>query len=359
MWDESRIAGQKVSRLRMSMTQKHNLLEQLVPELAELFNQRYTILKHIREFQPIGRRNLSVSLNVPERMVRRETAFLKEAGFIDVKASGMVITVEGESLLEGLNDFVNQILGTYELESQMMEILNLKKVIVVPGDVDQEGLVLNEMGKAAAKYIRSIVKNDSVMAVTGGSSVGSVARALPKVGQLSDIVVIPARGGMGREVENQANTLSSIFAKKLGGQYRLLHVPDQLGAQAVETLLNEPDIRSIVDALKKTDILVYGIGRAEDMARRRNLSADRINNLERAGAVAEAFGYYFNEHGDIVYASSSIGLSIDELRHIPHSVGIAGGHQKAIAIAAVMRHWENSVLITDEGAAREVIKLGV
>lgn len=333
----------------------HKLLKKFIPESIEIFKKRYTILQSIYINQPIGRRSLATLHEISERTVRSETDFLKEAGFISADAIGMMITSRGEAMLEGLRNFSDEIFGISELEREVQFRLGLEKVLIVSGDVDDDVSVQKELGRAAANYLMEIISNDSVIAVTGGSTMASVAKSLSQAKEETDIVVIPARGGMGREVENQSNIIASIFAKRLGGQYRMLHVPDQLGAEAAETLLNEPDIQEVIRWLKNAQILVYGIGRAEDMAVRRNLPSTLKTSLRSAGAVAEAFGYYFNSQGEVVYASNCIGLRTTDLKKIPKRVGVAGGRQKAEAIAAVYSHWGSGVLITDEGAARQIL----
>lgn len=335
----------------------HELFKRFIPESIELFKKRYTILQSIYTNQPIGRRSLATLLEISERTVRNETDFLKEAGFINTDAAGMMMTSQGKAILEGLKNFSDEVFGISELEKRLQLILGLEKVLVVAGDVDDNISVQKELGRAAATYLMQIISKDSIIAVTGGSTMASVAKSLPQAKEETDIVVIPARGGMGREVENQSNIIASIFAKRLGGQYRMLHVPDQLGTEAIETLLNEPNIQEVMSWLKKAKILVYGIGRAEDMAVRRNLPDELKQALKSAGAVAEAFGYYFNSQGEVVYASNCIGLKTDDLRQIPNRIGVAGGRQKAEAIVAIYSHWRNGVLITDEGAARQILNL--
>ncbi len=339
------------------MTQIYVLLRELVPELIELYEKRYTILRSIHSMQPIGRRSLASALGMGERIVRNETTFLKDAGFLHMSPSGMIVTPEGEMLLEGLREFSRQLKGLYELEEEVAKLLRVKKVIVVPGSVDDDGTIMHELGKTAAAYLKSILKKNSVIAVTGGTTVRSVASALPPCTEETEIIVIPARGGMGSNVENQSNTIASIFAKKLRGTYHLLHVPDQLGARAAETLLNEPDIKSIIQWLKRADILIYGIGKAQDMAQRRNLPPAQLEAIQKAGAVAEAFGYYFNRNGEVVFASNSILMSHMDLMKIPYPLGVAGGKHKAEAIMAVAGILENSVLVIDEGAAKEIINI--
>jgi central glycolytic genes regulator len=93
------------------------------------------------------------------------------------------------------------------------------------------------------------------------------------------------------------------------------------------------------------------------MMQRRNFTAERQQALENLGAVAEAFGYFFNAKGEIVYACNSIWLKMDDLKRIPKVVAVAGGKQKAQAIMAVFTHWKKGILVTDEGAAREIMRL--
>jgi len=339
------------------MAETHALLKKIVPELIEIFEKRYTILQTINSMQPIGRRSLASVLGISERVIRAETTFLREVGLIEVNPSGMKITHEGEVILEGLKNFDHQLKGFSELEQKIAQLLHLEKVIIVPGNADEDKTSLMDIGKAAAALLKEIIKDGHTIAVTGGSTVGAVADALPYIGDLKNTLVIPARGGMGGNVEYQSNTIAATFAKKLGGSYKLLHVPGQLRAEAVETLMNEPDVRSVIESLKKTDILVYGIGKAEDMAIRRNLSKDQVEILKKREAVAEAFGYFFNQKGEIVFSSNSIGLNINDLQKIPKLIGVAGGKQKAQVIIAVASHCPGGALITDEGAAHEILHL--
>ncbi len=339
------------------MTETHVLLRKIVPELIEIFEKRYTILQTINSMQPIGRRSLASILGIGERSIRTETTFLREVGLIEVNPSGMKITREGEVILEGLKNFSHQLKGFSKLEQKIADLFHLDKVIIVPGNADEDKTSLMNIGKAAAALLKEIIKDGHTIAVTGGSTVGAVADALSYIGDLKNTLVIPARGGMGGSVEYQSNTIAATFAKKLGGNYKLLHVPGQLRAEIVETLMDEPGVRSVIESLKKTDILVYGIGKAEDMAIRRNLSRDQIEILIRREAVAEAFGYFFNKNGEIVFSSNCIGLNINDLQKIPRLIGVAGGKQKARVIMAVARHCPGGALIIDEGAAHEILRL--
>ena len=57
-------------------------LQQLVPELGEVFERRYNILKMIKNEAPVGRRFMAARLGSSERVIRGELDVLREQGLI-------------------------------------------------------------------------------------------------------------------------------------------------------------------------------------------------------------------------------------------------------------------------------------
>ena len=76
-----------------------NSQKKLIPQVIELMERRYSILRQISLSEPIGRRTLSNMMEISERVIRSETELLKEQGLINVAVSGMTITEEGLNLL--------------------------------------------------------------------------------------------------------------------------------------------------------------------------------------------------------------------------------------------------------------------
>ncbi|KZL90151.1 sugar-binding transcriptional regulator [Clostridium magnum] len=333
------------------------LQQKIVPELIELLEKRYGILRTIYYNQPIGRRVLANNLGIGERIVRSEINFLKSQNFIEINTPGMTITKDGEEIIDKLKDFIHELKGLSEIEKFIKENLKLRKVLVVPGNLDEDRTIINEIGRAAANYVKEIIKDNSIIAITGGSTIKEVIDNVPKIPNLKDVLVVPARGGMGINVETQANTLVAKLASKIDGKYKLLHVPDNLSDKAMNAMMQEKDIRDVLETVDSADILIYGIGRAENMAKRRNLPQEELNKIEEYGAVGEAFGYYFNKEGEIVYYTPSIGIKNEEIGKIETLIAVAGGKNKAEAIVSTQNNSHNSILVTDEGAAREIMEL--
>ena len=64
--------------------------------------------------QPIGRRSLSESMGITERVLRTETDLLKNLNLIDTSKSGMTLTTKGEEVYQSLENFMDQLLGTHQ-----------------------------------------------------------------------------------------------------------------------------------------------------------------------------------------------------------------------------------------------------
>lgn len=330
--------------------------KKLIPELLEVFQKRYEILKYVRLLQPIGRRSLAVHLGMTERILRGEVLFLKGQGFLDVNTSGMSLTVEGMSLITDLEDLMNNIFGLKDLEKKLQQLLNVGEVIVVAGDSDENLLVKRELGRACANRMKDCFQANNIIAVTGGSTLAAAAEMITPDGNDRDLLFLPARGGLGERVENQANNICAKMAENSSAHYRLLHVPDQVSEKMYESIVEEPSIKSTLDLIKSASMVVHGIGDAIIMANRRQAGEDCYEKLVKGHAVGEAFGYYFNEQGEIVHKIRTIGLQLDDLNNATTVIAVAGGSSKANAIEAVMKQGKDHILITDEGAAKKIIR---
>jgi central glycolytic genes regulator len=333
------------------------VLERLAPEAIELIDTRYRILRHVYYHEPIGRRQLCKELNLSERTVRSEIEKLKARGAALSTSAGINLSPSGRKLLQDISDIVPSLFSIQPLAEKIKQSFHIKEAIIVPGDSSEDYLSHKDLGRAAAGYLRKIIKADSVLAVTGGTTLAEMAAAMKAGNAMKDVLVVPARGGLGEGLEQQAGTIAANIADTLGAQYRLLHIPDNIEENTAEILKKDVHLQEILQLIKTSSILVHGIGPAMEMAARRGLSPPVIGMLQEKNAVAEAFRYYFDEKGNIVYEVPGIGLEMKDLDHIETVVAVAGGKRKAEAIKAVLGHGRLDVLITDEGAAREIIRL--
>ena len=73
--------------------------------------------------------------------------------------------------------------------------------------------------------------------------------------------------------------------------------------------------------------------------------------------MGEAFGQYCALDGKQVYMTNNAGLMLQDLQHIGTIIGIAGGKSKAAAILSVIRASRQDILVTDEAAATEILRM--
>lgn len=331
------------------------LQQQLLPDLLDVMRKRYMILHQVMLSDLIGRRSLAAALAMTERVLRAETDFLKSQGLLEIHTAGMRISDAGRRLLEQLEPFYKTMFGLSDMEEKIRSAFGLSQVVIVPGDSEGSVPTKRELGRAACQVLRKVMKPNDVVAVTGGTTIAHVANQLTSTASLKTNWFVPARGGLGESLDYQANTIASNMAKRTGANYRLLHVPDHLGNEAFASIMQEPNIREIVEVIRSSRIVVHGIGDAMVMARRRRLDSEVVDGMAAEGALAEAFGYYFDRNGEVVHKMQTVGLRLEDIVKTEVVIGVAGGKGKGDAIAAVMRFGHNDVLVTDEAAALEIV----
>lgn len=329
--------------------------QRLIPDIIEKMYRRYLILDTIYLHQPIGRRTLSDILALSERVLRTEIEILKQQDLISTSSKGMMINEDGIKLVDNLKPIMEGYAALERLSQQIKAHYGLKEVIVVNGNVDADALVKDRLGEAAAKVIQHYIKDDSIVSVTGGSTMLSVAKQMRPLNK--HVTFTPARGGLGEDLSFQANAIVQQMAENSKSQFEVLYVPDQVSVEAYNTLINEPSVKRVLEHIKQADILIHGVGDAIKMAKRRQSSEHDIQALIANSAIAEAFGYYFNAQGEIVHKVRTVGIQLEDLNESMEIIAVAGGSTKQYAIEAYLnvapRH---TTLIIDSAVAHWLVE---
>ncbi len=330
--------------------------KRLLPDLLVIMQKRYYILHHISNMQPVGRRSLAGSLGLTERVLRSEVEFLKDQKLIHITNIGMTLTPIGEETLESLSSVMREVTGINEMEKELEKKLHIKRVIIVAGDSDHSPWLKKELGLATANSMKSLLKGNNIIAVNGGTTMAAVAEMLTPNIVDGEWLFVPARGGIGEDVKNQANTICSMMADRTDSKHRVLYAPDEVSKEMYKSIVKDARINEVLQLIKSASLLIHGIGDAITMAERRSTSASDLEKIVQANAVGEAFGYYFNEDGEVVHKVQTIGLRLENLSTVPNVIAVAGGSSKSKAIRAYLKKAPPStILITDEGAAKNLI----
>ncbi|WP_372996491.1 sugar-binding transcriptional regulator [Lutispora sp.] len=328
----------------------------IAPEISDIIEKRYSILLTIKYNQPIGRRNIANLLGETERWVRSELVILKKQELIEIEPQGMSVTEAGEEILKQISIYIEELKGLSMLARKLETMLGVKKVIIIPGDCEKRPEVLKEMGGKAFEYIKGCISDKSIIAVTGGNSTMAVAENAKAVDK-KDVIVVPAIGGNNERHATQANAVAEKLASKINGSYYPLYLPQNISEEMLKAMLADPNISKVVELIGRSDVFIFGLSTFDQIAKKRKLDEETKKYLQRKGAFAEAFGYYFDNEGKVVHKSGSIGIKIEGYDIIATAVCIAGGLSKAEAIIAINKGKKKNILVIDEKAGEQMYNI--
>jgi len=154
------------------------IMERFAPEAIEILPNRYLVLKQVFYNQPIGRRQLTHNMGSTERVIRSEVDLLKSRGALQTTPLGIYLTVYGEEMLRDVEELVPGLFKFQLLGEKIKDRFGLREVIIVPGDSNTEIFAKDDLGRAAAEYLRKILYPGCILAVTGGSTLAGVANMM-------------------------------------------------------------------------------------------------------------------------------------------------------------------------------------
>jgi len=333
-----------------------SIFQKIAPDIMGTIKERYLLLRHISDAEPVGRRTLAGLSGLSERVVRSHVDVLRRSGLVRFTTMGISMEPEGKALMPDLLECFLRLNNLDDMQRRIRQALGLKNVYIVPGDSDTDKTACEELGRKGALLLNDLLGSVSIVAISGGSTMAEIARMLPESN--AGATILPARGSMGNHVEFQANYIAAAVAAKTHSSYRMIHLPEGVSESALRLMFeSDAQARENVAMTSQAQVVVFGIGRADKMAKQRGMTEHQRQTLETLGARGESLGCYCSLDGRILYGSNNIGISLKDIKHHPHVIAVAGGASKAEAIVAVMRTCRTGILVTDEGAAEKMMKM--
>ena len=79
--------------------------------------------------------------------------------------------------------------------------------------------------------MKKLLTGKNIIAVTGGSTMAAVADSTYTDLSERELLFVPARGGIGEDVQNQANVICANMAENTHSKHRVFYVPDQVSTE--------------------------------------------------------------------------------------------------------------------------------
>ncbi len=250
------------------------------------------------------------------------------------------------------------------LEAELQQAFGLRDARVLK--TTNEQAVLRQIGHLAARYLESMLAQSARMAVCLGRTTYEVIHAIRPDLQ-ANVQVVQAIGTMPHAfAEYDSTALARQLAQKLGGQ--VMYLPSPLmadSAHAAAVIRSQRDIQLTLAAARSSDIALFGVGNLDPASsgfvRARFLSSQDVARFVGEGAVGDIAWHIFTEDGELYLTEFServIGITLDDLKHIPTALAVAVGTAKSRAIVGALRTGVIDVLCIDDQTARKVLEIG-
>jgi DNA-binding transcriptional regulator LsrR (DeoR family) len=253
----------------------------------------------------------------------------------------------------------------YDLQKEIKGRFSLKDVRILKSSGLNYKEMLKKLGIIAASYLKTILERVSIIGMSWGTAIYEVVNAFESE-FYQNIEVIQMIGGIGAENPDIDGTeLARRLAKKVGGRYRYLHAPLIVeNADIKKSIMMEKNVKEALQKVKKADVAIVGIGSTDptisSLVRSGYLNKKELNEIRKLGAVGDICAKHFDINGNICQIDLNervIGIDTDVLKDINYVIGVAGGKAKASAILGVLRGGYINVLISDDQAIRDLLRL--
>ena len=288
---------------------------------------------------------------------RTKLQIADELGISRFKVARLIDAAVREGIIEfKINEPDN--LNT-ELADTIRRTFGLRSALVLEGSDLPASLVTEPLGSLAAQYLEETLVDGQVLGIAWGRTLAAAARAL---GQLPKVDVVQA-GGTPAEVAFSQNPVEIVHnvARRGGGKAFPIYGPMWAeDPMLIERLRQEPTISAALARYDRIDVLVTGIGAWPAESGLAHGFPKHWREVALADAVtADVCATLVDVDGAEVNSplgNQGICISTAQLRCIPEVVGVAGGAEKIEAIRSVLRGGWISVLITDAGTARGLLR---
>jgi DNA-binding transcriptional regulator LsrR (DeoR family) len=312
-------------------------------------------------YETIRLTNTILTLYYVEGLTQTEIA--KRQGFSTAKVNRLLLQARELG-------YVNITIRTpfqqlFDLEDRLKAVFGLQEAIVIPAVAESGSSPMSALGTAAANFLLAHLRDGDVLAITPGTTVQAVVQSIEPT-RPYQVVVVPILGAIQGQIESDMNYLATTMGEKLGAKSFQLHAPAFVDTKEhCDALRSMGPVKEILDIARHANIALLGVGTVDPEYSRfiqfTALSAEDLKRIsESCGGVGEIGAYVYDIEGrpcSKEYADRVIGLTLNEIRQIPFRIGVAASAAKALPIFGALRGGYLHALITDEAAARGILRL--
>jgi len=245
-----------------------------------------------------------------------------------------------------------------QMERQFEKLFSLKEALIIFGKNRSKESLFNEVTRIAAQYLLEKVQDGDIFGVSWGRTLRQMVDCIDLSRKKVEIVQMLGNVGSNDvSADEIVRKLSAIF----NGKHYFLPAPAIVDSEEIKnSIISDSTITQVFEKIKRVTIAMVGIGnlsKESGFVVSGYFNDNDLKVLKKIGAVGDMCGIFFNKNGRVCntyFNRRVVGINMEQLRKIPHVIGVVSGPQKAMAILGALRSGVLDVLITDEITALEV-----
>jgi deoxyribonucleoside regulator len=301
------------------------------------------------------------SLYYDQRKTQQEVA--DEIGITRSTVSRLLTEAQEKGIVEHIVHYPWR--TNTSLEKALITAFKLKDAVVLSRQNKTYDEMLAGLGYLGAQYFIKQLRENSRVGISWGTGLNQLIKALRPTSR-PDVEIIQLVGGTGSETGSQIGPLlAPMLANTLGCVCRYIHAPLIMESEnGRDTLIQEKSIRETLEYAENCNIALVGIGSTNPIYynpyKLGYIRDDEIVEIQSKGGVGSICGELYDINGeflDIDINRRIVGIGLETLARIDYVIGVAGGSPKAEAILGALVGKFVNVLVTDDQAAEEIMRL--
>ena len=247
-----------------------------------------------------------------------------------------------------------------EIAEALSRRFSLSAATVLPNLDDRQ--LEKRLGKAAAKILSDSVVPGDTIGVAWGRTVLEAARQAES-SLVPDLTIVQVSGSSNSSADFSPELCTSLLANQLGARCVNLHAPAVLSSRDLrDRLLAEPSLVRQFALIRSATKILFGVGELgphSTFADAGMLDEAILSRLRDEGhATGVIIGRLIGPSGEPIASpvdDGIVGISLENLKHIPFRLCLAGGPQKVEAIVAALKGGYATHFVTDHDTAVAIL----
>lgn len=248
------------------------------------------------------------------------------------------------------------------LERELEKLFGLGEAVVAPvSDADMDATV--PIAAATGQYMAGLLRPGMRIGLGWGRTLHESLRFMSEA-PVADLGVISLLGGITKVRRFNPSEFAWRFSSLFQAECYLMTAPAVVDSpQTRQTLIDHCGLGEVFDNAKLLDAVLVSVGDVspEGTAYRYGVMPEELRRrVVKMGAVGDLLFHYYDRKGELIndpVQGRVMSVPVETLKAVPQRILASGGVGKAEALLGALRLMKPTTLITDEHAARALIKL--